>query len=404
MTPGMVPLKRVASVSAGQSPPSEAVSDGQDGLPFLQASAEFGERYPIPKSSCDSAPKRCLKGDILLSVRAPVGALNVADRAYGIGRGLCAITPKSIDPEFLWWSLLASIDALRSDATGSTYEAVAAEDVESLWLPHMSPADQVLVARFLSPRVERIDQLVAVHRESVRALRERQTALTNELLSPSGGRKGSRDSSSPLGGGPWTPRRLKHLIREIDVRAGSRADLRLLSVSIHHGVIPRASLTDRESRAEDFRNYKFVSAGDVVINRMRAFEGGAGISAHDGIVSTDYAVLRCMDELSPRYFHYLIRSHWFIAQMSVRLRGIGNAEVGNVRTPRINVEDLGQIRVPLPSTGVQERIVAVLDAEAARVSQLTRARERQIALLHERRQALITAAVTGQLEIPGVAA
>lgn len=73
--------------------------------------------------------------------------------------------------------------------------------------------------------------------------------------------------------------RLKYLFREIDQRVGiDAADLPLLSVSIHRGVIPRAEMTDWESRADEFSGYKRVARGDIVINRMSAFEGGAGIS------------------------------------------------------------------------------------------------------------------------------
>ncbi len=165
--------------------------------------------------------------------------------------------------------------------------------------------------------------------------------------------------------------RLKYLFREIDQRVGiDAADLPLLSVSIHRGVIPRAEMTDRESRADDFAGYKRVARGDIVINRMRAFEGGAGISSYDGMASADYAVLRTGNQLDPRFFHHLIRSKWFVGEMTARLRGIGSADLGNVRTPRINVEDLGDILVALPTTAEQRAIADHLDAETARIDKL----------------------------------
>src|SRR5690554_6923542 len=79
-------LRFIASLDAGQSPPSDEVLDGVDGLPFLQGNADFGVISPLPRYSCQTAPKQALSGDILFSVRAPVGAMNVADRSYGIGR------------------------------------------------------------------------------------------------------------------------------------------------------------------------------------------------------------------------------------------------------------------------------------------------------------------------------
>jgi type I restriction enzyme S subunit len=131
-------------------------------------------------------------------------------------------------------------------------------------------------------------------------------------------------------------------------------------------------MTDRESRADEFTAYKRVARRDVVINRMRAFEGGAGVSSVDGMVSADYAVLRTGRQLDPRFFHHLIRSEWFVGEMTARLRGIGSAELGNVRTPRINVEDLGDIVVTLPPIGEQRAIADYLDSETARSTRFCR--------------------------------
>jgi type I restriction enzyme, S subunit len=161
-------------------------------------------------------------------------------------------------------------------------------------------------------------------------------------------------------------------------------------------------MTDREARADDFVNYKRVEPGDVVINRMRAFEGGAGISAFRGIVSSDYAVLRTRDALDARFLHHLIRSRWFVGEMTARLRGIGNAELGNVRTPRINVEDLGNILVSLPPADEQRAIADHLDAETARLDALIDALKAANELLKQRLSASIESIVWGHAdeEIP----
>ena len=77
-------------------------------LPFLQGNAEFGPISPNPRFACEEAPKRARAGDILLSIRAPVGAINVADQTYGIGRGLCAIQPyPDLGGRFAYYLLIA---------------------------------------------------------------------------------------------------------------------------------------------------------------------------------------------------------------------------------------------------------------------------------------------------------
>jgi type I restriction enzyme S subunit len=188
--------------------------------------------------------------------------------------------------------------------------------------------------------------------------------------------------------------RIKTLYRVIDERAGIHQPP-LLSVSIHRGVIRRDSVTDDLPRAEDLSNYKLCNEGDIVLNRMRAFQGAIGISRERGLVSPDYLVLRPSPCVEGRFLHHLFRSAWFVGEMVARLRGIGSIGQGNVRTPRINAEDLGDIRVDLPSLDQQRRIADFLDAETGRIDTLISKRELQRRLLDEKVLAAAYSAVVG---------
>ncbi len=190
----------------------------------------------------------------------------------------------------------------------------------------------------------------------------------------------------------WQPLCAKHLYGVIDDRAGSD-DLPLLSVSIHHGVVPRDSLTADEARADDLSLYRRCRPGDVVINRMRAFQGGIGIAPEAGIVSPDYLVLRLLDDVEPRFFHHLFRSTWFVGEMTARLRGIGSSDQGNVRTPRINTDDFGEIRVRVPPIEEQREVADFLDAETTRIDALIEKKQRMIDLCDGRQQALVDEAL-----------
>ena len=133
-------LKEAATTIAGQAPPSGIVSEYLDYSPFLQGNAEFGRMHPNPRLACETPPKSARAGDILLSVRAPVGALNVADRACGIGRGLCAVRPRSgLDGLFTYYALGIANQELLRLSTGSTYDAVTIGIVGELAIPHPTP-------------------------------------------------------------------------------------------------------------------------------------------------------------------------------------------------------------------------------------------------------------------------
>ena len=127
-------LKYIADLNMGQSPPSEEYNSDQLGTPFLQGNAEFGPHHPTPKIYCPTAKKHASPGDILVSVRAPVGALNTADREYGIGRGLCAIRSRMNQLERRYAKYLLEVvrTELHVVATGSTYDAVTVDEVSNL--------------------------------------------------------------------------------------------------------------------------------------------------------------------------------------------------------------------------------------------------------------------------------
>lgn len=166
----------------------------------------------------------------------------------------------------------------------------------------------------------------------------------------------------------WWTIRAKYLFRERDERVGDR-DLPLLSVSALRGVVPRSELTADEPRADDLSRYKVCEKDDLVINRMSAYQGALGVASQAGIVSPDYTVLKPLS-IEPGYAHHLVRSTWFVGEMTARLRGIGGSDQGNVRTPRINTEDFGQIRVSLPPRLEQREIAGFLDDETARIDAL----------------------------------
>ncbi len=180
-----------------------------------------------------------------------------------------------------------------------------------------------------------------------------------------------------------------------DVRCGADNERPLLSVSIYRGVVPRTDLTDKVARADDLSSYKVVEPGDIVINRMSAYQGALGIALQEGIVSPEYIVLRPSRSADARFLTYLFKSSWFVSEMTLRLRGIGSTEQGNVRTPRISPEDLGSIPAALPPAWAQRVIADFLDRETTRIDALIAAKRRMIEVLEERHVSLVTKAISG---------
>lgn len=386
-------LKRVAMIVAGQSPPSSEVGRFEgDGLPFLQGNAEFGAMHPNPIHRCDSAPKRCLSADVLLSVRAPVGALNVADKAYGIGRGLCAVRPRpEMDGGFLWWALNGVRRELDRNSVGSTYTAVTAEDVGALAIPSVTLTAQRAIADFLDVETARIDALVGKKRRLYALLQERFASYVEHVV--------WRDIGNTLPLMRLTPsdRQIMYgiVLPGPDVADGVPI---VKGGNVASGRLGPGDLarTTREIEAHYARAR--LAAGDVIY----AIRGGIGDVAivpstiADANITQDVARVAPRSGVDPRWIRYALESP--------TARGDALARVVGATVKGINIRDLKRVRVPeIDQAEMRNRADEIEQTERS----IEAAREllvRQTRLLTEHRQALITAAVTGQLEIPGVAA
>jgi type I restriction enzyme S subunit len=165
-------------------------------------------------------------------------------------------------------------------------------------------------------------------------------------------------------------------------------------VSITKGVRRRDETSGpTRAAAEDLSSYKACRTGNLVINRMRAFQGALGIAPEDGIVSPDYSVLQLSPRVEPRWLSYFLTSGSTVAEMASLVRGIGGTEAGNVRTPRLNVSDLYTIRTDLKPLDEQRAIADYLDRETARIDTLIEEQQRLIEMLRDRKQAAIEHAV-----------
>ena len=123
----------------GQSPSSDTYNTESEGLPFFQGNADFGKVHPTVRVYCNAPIRVAELGDILISVRAPIGAINIADRQCCIGRGLAAIKgDKAVSARFLYHFLWASKDKLIALGTGSTFKSIGKDALYNLCVPVLS--------------------------------------------------------------------------------------------------------------------------------------------------------------------------------------------------------------------------------------------------------------------------
>ena len=139
LPPGWVwtTLGNVSHVIMGQSPPSSTYNTDGKGLPFFQGKAEFGKMYPVPKKWCTAdVAKIAQPGDILISVRAPVGPVNLANQKSIIGRGLAALRPlRGQSNLYLFYYLRFIEKEWEKKATGTTFKAITVKILKEQEIP-----------------------------------------------------------------------------------------------------------------------------------------------------------------------------------------------------------------------------------------------------------------------------
>ena len=185
----------------------------------------------------------------------------------------------------------------------------------------------------------------------------------------------------------WDSPQLREILKERKEKVSDK-EFSPLSVC-KAGIVPQLS-TAAKSNAGD--NRKAVRKGDFVINSRSDRRGSSGISKYEGSVSLISHVLSPRGDVADNFLHYLLRSHNFIEEFYRNGRGI----VADLWTTRF--DEMKTITLPLPPRQEQDKIVRYLDAKVGKINKLIKIKQQQIALLKEKKQAIINQAVTKGLD------
>ncbi len=173
------PLKDATCLTMGQSPKSEFYNTTGDGLPFHQGVTNYGERFPVHKTYCTVEKRVAEPGDILFSVRAPVGRINVADERLIVGRGLAAIRHNQDWQSFMLYALKHQFAEEDSIGDGTIFTAVTKKDMEGIRIVEPTEAIGIGYEKLASA----IDQQIGLNDRESRTLTETRDALLPKLLS-----------------------------------------------------------------------------------------------------------------------------------------------------------------------------------------------------------------------------
>jgi type I restriction enzyme S subunit len=372
-------------------------------VPQNQFMEQEGNRVVLALSGTDNF-RHVDKDDFVISLRSFQGGI---ERCHYDGCVSPAYTilkkNREISEDYFGYLLKCDwfISALQVGITGIREgKNVSYEEFGDIILPFPAVQEQTAIARFLDRETGLIDGLIEKKTRFIALLNEKEKAAISRLV-----RRGlERNAPTTESGVDWRGRVPAHWVRgrmkdhfRQEKRQGYE-NLTVLSVYREFGVIEKASRDDNINKTpEDLTKYQLVKPNDLVINKMKAWQGSMGIAPMKGITSPDYVVMRPIGEHDPRYMHHYLRAQ----PMPWVYRLISNG----IRTDQWRMEPEAFLGLPvfMPPLEEQRRIADRIDVELERIRGLIALTERSIGLLREKRAALITAAVTGKIDVRAAA-
>jgi type I restriction enzyme S subunit len=390
-------LDEIADIVMGQSPPGSSYNEHGEGQPFFQGKTEFGEVHPTVRKYTTAGTKFAKAGDILMSVRAPVGPTNIADIDCVIGRGLAAIRAKTVvSQDYLRWSLKHLEIDIQSKGTGTTFDAITGETLRGT-LVALPPIDQQhKIVELLEDHLSRLDAaLDDVKQAKIKAAQFRRSLLQAAFTGNLGLGESSLIAELPP---HWSSLALGELcsaVEKVDPANLGRDDFWYLDIG---ALEPSSSSLDKviniPTANAPGRARQLIRNGDSIFATVRPYMKKVAYipKEFDGqIASTGFCVLRPIQEkLHSKYLFYFLLSDQLLDQVLPLQRGVSY--------PAIRDNDLKKAHIPIPPIDEQNKIVELLEDHLSRLDasvSLAEAMEKQSNGL---RRSLLQAAFTGQLK------
>lgn len=342
----MARLDEICVINMGQSPDSLTYNEEGNGLPFFQGNADFGEIYPMVRMWCSEPTKIAQEKDILISVRAPIGALNIANCECCIGRGLAGLTVNEdiCVQDYLWYALSSKVDELNSKGTGSTFKAINKKILAETEIPLLPLAEQRKIAAVL----DQVSNLIAKRRQQLDKLDELVKSRFIEMFGVY--------PANPMG---WEIGTIRDIVTEVRygssrpaVDGGKYPYLRMNNIT--YGGELDLSDTKRIDIPDNELDKCTVRRGDILFNRTNSKELVGKTCVYDRdemMVLAGFVIrIRVKDRILPEFLSAFLNTD-FSKQM---LLGMCKTAIGQAN---INAQELQNIGLYLPPVELQRRFV-----------------------------------------------
>ena len=356
----------------------------------------------IPFKDAPSRARRIVQdGDVIIStVRTYLKAISFIEKANGnliCSTGFAVITPgAAVYPKFLFYWARSEwfVNEIVARSVGVSYPAINAIEIGNLPIPVIDLHEQQAIANFLDQETARIDELIARKLRLVELLQEQRTALITHAVTKGLNPDAPMQDSGVewLGEIPahWIINRLKYSVNLINDKVeGAVVDLPYVGLENVESWTGR--LVEYEDKIEPESTSNRFQPKDILFGKLRPYLAKVVHTGHDGICSSELMVLRPGKACSPRLLFYYLISRDTIEVVTSATYG--------VKMPRSNWQFIGNLPFPIMGIDEQQAIADYLDRETSNIDSLVSRINQAIEKLQEYRSALITAAVTGKIDV-----
>lgn len=411
-------IKYVFDIQSGNGFPVHLQGENSGDIPFFKVSdINSGKKYTETANNYVSH-KVINANNISLIMResiltAKIGAALLKNHRTinkvpcSIDNNMLAMTPKQdISIDFLY-EVMKVVDFKELQNHG-TIPSINMSLLKSVFIPVPDEEDQINISDFLIREKRKIDNLISKFQQQIQLLQEyRQKIITQAVTCGLDAEGNLRKKPEQLPADGWKDSGVEWLgampegwevlpVRSLYSYRNDRnhADKELLSVYREYGVIKKDSRDDNHNVASlDLSNYKFVKTSDLVVNKMKTWQGSLGISKYTGIVSPAYFVLKPISKkISPRFINYLLRNKKYVEYYDRISYGV------RVGQWDMHMEDFKTVPVILPSKEKQEEIANFIEEKMSNIDVLISKFKQQIQLLQEKKQVLVSNLVTGKVK------
>lgn len=387
-----VPIRRIFRVINGGTPTADEKNWGGDvqwATPVDLATTnggyiEFTSRR-LTALGLRTGSTSIQANSLILSTRAPIGYVSQNLVPMAFNQDCKGLLPRlDIDVRFFRYALSAMTVELQTRGQGATFVELSSDALAATRLPLPSIKTQTEIADYLETETSAIDKLVSKKNSLLSLMDERIDAQIRSSI-----------GSSRIAGGPDHIVPLRRLLEKLD---RPPVDESQIVTAYRVGVVTRRSARRLDGYTESWTEgsrVQGVSTNDIVLHGLDGFAGAIGTSDSDGVCSPVYHVCRTRNNGEPLFYGRLLRL--------LAVEGYLGLFASSTRERAVDFRNwdlFGSIPVPVVDV-VQQRGIG---QEIVRVQELREIVDRSVAIARERRQALITAAIRGELAVPDAAA